>query len=53
MTAGVLIASGVSLDNARSAIRISVGRETTPDEIKQAVGMITAAIAPEYKCNQP
>ena len=40
----VLSAMGVSKDAALGAIRLSVGRETTADEVDQAVGMIVGAL---------
>ena len=38
------MASGVSIENARSAIRLSVGRHTSSEEIKHVVEMLKAAV---------
>ena len=40
----ILIASGVSCEDARSAVRLSVGRDTTTDQIEQIVHMLKSAV---------
>jgi len=40
----ILMASGVSLENARSAVRLSVGRDTTSQQIELTVQMLKSAI---------
>ena len=42
----VLMASGVSPAEARSAVRLSVGRETTAHQIRRLVDMIRNALDP-------
>jgi cysteine desulfurase len=41
----VLLAIGLTADEARSSIRLSLGRHTTQDEIDRALEIITAAVA--------
>lgn len=38
------MASGVSCEDARSAIRLSVGRDTTSEEIEKIVQMLKSAV---------
>jgi cysteine desulfurase len=40
----VLIAIGLSADQARSSLRFSLGRTTTPEEIDQAIAVIPQAV---------
>lgn len=40
----ILMASGVSCEDARSAVRLSVGRDTAPAEIEQIVQMLKLAL---------
>jgi len=40
----ILLASGVSAKDARSTIRLSIGRHTTAEQIEQAVQMIKSAL---------
>ena len=40
----VLLAIGLSQDDARSSLRLSLGRPTTPDEIDRAIELIPAAV---------
>ena len=42
---GILIASGVPVEHARNAIRLSVGRETTETDIDTAVNDLKKAVA--------
>jgi cysteine desulfurase len=41
----VLLAIGLSPDEARSSLRLSLGRATTAEEIDQAIGVIPQAVA--------
>jgi selenocysteine lyase len=38
------MASGVTFEDARSAVRLSVGRETTSKQIERAVSMLKSAV---------
>ena len=42
---GVLLACGVDEDLAAGAIRLSVGRETTEQEIKEAVLLLRESVS--------
>jgi len=44
LLAAILMSSGVSLEDARTAVRLSVGRETTTEEITRAVQMLKSAL---------
>ncbi len=48
----VLLAMGLSPEDARAAIRISLGRETTAAEIDTAVALLCAAV-PELRAESP
>lgn len=38
------MASGVTFEDARSAVRLSVGRETTSKQIERTVSMLKSAV---------